>query len=32
MGDEEVARIEAHIEAIIGMETMTERQVGLPSW
>jgi hypothetical protein len=32
MGDEEVARIEAHIEAIIGMGTMTERQVGLPSW
>ena len=32
MGDEQVERNEAFIEATIGMGTMTERQVGLPSW
>ena len=32
MGDEQVTRNEEFIEATIGMGTMTERQVGLPSW
>ena len=32
LGDDEVGRIEAFIGATIGMGTMTERQVGLPSW
>ena len=32
MGAEEVTKIEEYIEATIGMGTMSERQVGLPSW